>query len=109
MQFRRRLAWRPGRLDAVQPSANIGVREKSGCDHPHPTLQRAADAGGLKLTATGNLSRAVVAEIIEVIEWPNLDKTELFRFNKLINEPDFLPAYFVRMLLQAKAAAEEPR
>jgi hypothetical protein len=33
-------------------------------------LRRAADEDGLKLTATGNLSRAVVAEMIEVSEWP---------------------------------------
>ena len=64
-------------------------------------LQRAADAGGLKLTATGNLSRAVVAEMIDIIEWPNLDKAGMFEFHKVINEPDFLPVYFVRMLLQA--------
>ena len=63
-------------------------------------LQRAVDAGGLKLTATGNLSRAVVAEMIEVIEWPDLDKNELFRFHKVINEPDFLPVHFVRVLLE---------
>ena len=49
---------------------------------------------------TGNLSRAVVAEMIEVVDWPDLDKTELYRFNKVINEPDFLPAHFVRVLLQ---------
>jgi hypothetical protein len=32
-------------------------------------LRHAADTGGLKLTATGNLSRAVVAEMIGVVEW----------------------------------------
>jgi len=55
-------------------------------------LQRAAQAGGLKLTATGNLSRAVVAETIEVVEWPDFDKATLFELNKVINEPDFLPS-----------------
>ena len=63
-------------------------------------LHRAADEGGLKLTATGNLSRAVVAEMVEVIEWPGLDKNELFEFHKVVNEPDFLPVHFVRVLLQ---------
>jgi len=38
--------------------------------------------------------------MIEVVEWPGLDKGELFRFNKIINEPDFLPVHFVRVLLQ---------
>jgi hypothetical protein len=47
-------------------------------------LQYAVDKGGLKLTATGNLSRAVVAEMIEVVEWPNFDKNEAFQFHKVI-------------------------
>ena len=29
-----------------------------------------------------------------------LDKAELFQFHKVINEPDFLPLHFVRVLLQ---------
>ena len=45
-------------------------------------LQRAVDADGLALTATGNLSRKVVAEMIGIIEWPGLDKDELFQLNK---------------------------
>jgi len=64
-------------------------------------LRRAAQAGGLKLTATGNLSRAVVEEMFEIIQAPDYDKTELLRFQKVINEPDFLPLHFVRILAQA--------
>lgn len=63
-------------------------------------LQRAMEVGGLKLTATGNLSRGVVAEMIDLVEWPGLNKGELFQLNKVINEPDFLPIHFVRVLLQ---------
>ena len=64
-------------------------------------LQRAAEGGGLKLTATGNLSRAVVEEMCGIIEWPDYDKDELVRYYKVINEPDFLPLHFVRILAQA--------
>jgi hypothetical protein len=63
-------------------------------------LKRANDPGGLNLTATGNLSRAEVAKMIEVVEWPGLDKDELFALHKVVNEPDFLPIHFVRVLLQ---------
>ena len=60
-------------------------------------LGRAGDpGGGLKLTSTGNLSRAVVTEMVKIIEWPGLDKTELLQFHKVINEPDFFPVHFVR-------------
>ena len=64
-------------------------------------LRRAADTGGLKLTATGNLSRAVVEEMFVIIQAPDYDKAELLRFQKVINEPDFLPLHFIRILLQA--------
>jgi hypothetical protein len=64
-------------------------------------LRRAVEADGLKLTATGNLSRAVVDQMCGIIEWPDYDKDELFRLHKIINEPDFLPLHFVRVLTQA--------
>lgn len=64
-------------------------------------LERAGDQGGMKLTATGNLARSVVAEMIQVIEWPDFDKAAMFELNKVINEPDFFPLHFVRSLLQA--------
>jgi hypothetical protein len=64
-------------------------------------LRRAAETGGLKLTATDNLSRAVVLEMCGIMEWPGYDKDELFRYNKVINEPDFFPQHFVHILTQA--------
>jgi hypothetical protein len=63
-------------------------------------LRRAAETSRLKLTATGNLSRAVVEEMFGIIQAPDYDKNELLRFQKVINEPDFLPLHFVRMLTQ---------
>jgi hypothetical protein len=64
-------------------------------------LRRAAETGGLKLTATGNLSRDVVEEMCRITEWPDYEKDELFRYHKVINEPDFLPLHFIRILTQA--------
>jgi hypothetical protein len=64
-------------------------------------LRRAAETGGLKLTAIGNLSRAVVEEMWRAIKCPGYDKDELFRYQKVVNEPDFLPLHFIRILTQA--------
>jgi hypothetical protein len=64
-------------------------------------LKRAAEAGGLKLTATGNLSCAVVEEMFGIIQAPDYDKAELLSVQKVINEPAFLPLHFVRILAQA--------
>jgi hypothetical protein len=64
-------------------------------------LLHSASVGlGLKLTTTGNLSRSVVAEMCDLFNWPGFDKTEAFRLHKVINEPDFLPLYFVRHLVE---------
>ena len=65
-------------------------------------LLRAAAAGpGLKLTAAGNLSRGVVAEMCERFDWPGFDKEAAFQLNKVINESDFLPLHFVRYIATA--------
>jgi hypothetical protein len=65
-------------------------------------LLRAAAAGsGLKTTATGNLSRNVVAEMYDRFTWPGFDRTNDFPFDKAINEPDFLPLFFLRHVAQA--------
>jgi hypothetical protein len=89
---------------AIRLEANLSHTEISGSSVTANTLlllRRAAEAGGLKLTATGNLSRAVVDEMFEIIQTPDYDKAELLRFEKVINEPDFLPLHFVRILTQA--------
>jgi hypothetical protein len=67
---------------------------------------RAAAAGpGLKLTATGNLSRAIVGEMWDRTEWPGFDKELHRRYSKVINEPEFFPLFFLRhVLVEAKLA-----
>jgi hypothetical protein len=64
-------------------------------------LQQSIERRGLPLTATGNLSRAVVTEMRELIEWPGYDQADAFRPHKVINEPDFLPLHIVRLLAEA--------
>jgi hypothetical protein len=64
-------------------------------------LHAAATGPGLQTTAAGNLSRGVVAEMRDLFTWPDFDKAKAFRFQKVINEADFLPLFFVRNLVQA--------
>lgn len=63
-------------------------------------LRAAADGPGLKLTAGGNLARSVVTEMADAFEWPDFDKELYFRFHKVINEPDFLPLFFIRNMAE---------
>jgi hypothetical protein len=87
------------RIDPSLPIADLSGSAIVGT--ARTLLQHAIDAGGLKLTEKGNLSRSVVAEMRQAIEWPGYEKAELFQINKVINEPDFLPLYFIRVLMKA--------
>src|SRR5271169_2292826 len=72
-------------------------------------LRQTIERDGFSLTATGNLSRAAVAEMCKLIEWPDYDQADAFRFNKVINEPDFLPLHVVRQLAQAATLVRAQR
>ena len=41
--------------------------------------------------------------------WPDYDQADAFRFNKVINEPDFLPLHVVRQLVQAASLVRAQR
>ena len=94
----------PSIQSAIQIANDLSVGEIAGSPVARNTLillGQAIERVGLPLTATGNLSRATVAEVCKLIEWPDYDQADAFRFNKVINEPDFLPLYVVRQLAQA--------
>lgn len=64
-------------------------------------LQQCDSQDGLKLTQKGNLSRIVVAEFIDVLDWPDFGLDSTRALNKVINESDVWPLHFVRELAQA--------
>jgi hypothetical protein len=89
---------------AIRIANDLGADQIAGSPVARNTLillRQTLERGGLPLTATGNLSRAVVAEMCKLVEWPDYDQADAFRFNKVINEPDFLPLHIVRTLAQA--------
>lgn len=89
---------------AIQIANDLSADEIAGSAVARNTLillRYTLEHGSLPLTATGNMTRAVVAEMCKVIEWPHYDQAEAFRLNKVINEPDFLPLHIVRMLAEA--------
>ena len=89
---------------AIRIANDVSVGETAASPVARNTLillRQAIECGGLPLTATGNLSRAAVAEMCKLIEWPDYDQADAFRLNKVINEPEFLPLHVVRQLAQA--------
>ena len=96
---------------AIRIANDLSCDETAGSPIARNTLilLRAAIAhGGLPLTATGNLTRAVVAKMCRLMAWPDYDQADAFRFNKVINEPDFLPLHVVRQLVQAARLRDSP-
>jgi hypothetical protein len=97
---------------AIRIANDLSVGETAASPLARNTLillRQAIERVGLPLTATGNLSKAVVAEMCKLIEWPNYDQADTFRFNKVINEPDFLPLHVVRQLAQAATLVRAQR
>src|SRR5262245_13973219 len=97
---------------AIRIASDLSVGEIAGSPVARNTLillRQAIERGGLPLTATGNLSRAVVAEMCKLFEWPDYDQANAFRLNKVINEPDFLPLHVVRQLAQAATLVSAQR
>ena len=67
---------------AIQIANDLSVDEIAGSAVARNTLillKHAIERVGLPLTATGNLSRATVAEMCKLIEWPNYDQANAFR------------------------------
>ena len=97
---------------AIRIANDLSADEIAGSPVARNTLillRQAIERGGLPLTATGNLSRAVVVEMRGLIEWPHYDKSDAFLLNKVINEPDFLPLHVVRILAQAATLVRAQR
>ena len=97
---------------AIRIANDLSADEIAGSPVARNTLlllAQAIERNGLTLTATGNLSRAVVAEMCKLIEWPDYDQANAFRLCKVINEPDFLPLHVVRTLAQAATLVRAQR
>ncbi len=51
----------------------------------------------------------LVLSTAKLIDWPDYDQADAFRFSKVINEPDFMPLHIVRLLCEAAGLVEIKR
>jgi hypothetical protein len=51
----------------------------------------------------------VVGELIDLFDWPEFDRAEAFHFHKVVNEPDFLPLFFVRHVVETAKLVRKTR
>jgi hypothetical protein len=67
---------------AIRIANDLSADEVAGSPVARNTLillRQATERHGLPLTATGNLSRAVVAEMCKLIQWPDYDQADAFQ------------------------------
>ena len=83
-------------LSPVVRNASILLREAIGNDE-------------LKLTATGNLSRAAVAAMKAAMTWPGHDPAETRGHSKVLNEPDVRELHFLRTLAETAGLVKQDR
>jgi hypothetical protein len=97
---------------AIRIANDLSADELAGSPIARNTLilvRQATERVGLPVTATGNLSRAVVAQMCKLVEWPDFDQAAVFQFHNVINEPDFFPLHIVRTLAQAATLVRAQR
>jgi len=97
---------------AIRIAIGLDADETARSALAHNTLillRQVIERGGLPPTATGNLSRHAVTDMRKLIEWPDYDQGEAFQFNKVINEPNFLPLHVIRLLAQAAMLVRQQR
>jgi hypothetical protein len=63
-------------------------------------LAKAMVSPGIKLTATGNLNRKFVDEMIDILNWEMYTRDKLYRICKVVNEIDFFPLHYLHILLK---------
>ena len=63
------------------------------------TLNYAREHGSIPLTKTNAFKRVFVHWAVEHFAWPDHDAEDMFRYNKVVNEHDFLPLELLHYLL----------
>jgi hypothetical protein len=84
-------------------SADLDLEELAASPvlvHARLVLRNLAESHGVKLTATGNLNRKFVGQMLDAFRWPGLSSEEVYAVNKVVNETDFMPLHFLRLILQ---------
>jgi len=104
----------PAALDALLRVRRLGdppTHVAADCDvaalaaspviaHARLVLRRLHDDGGAKLTATGNLNRTFVAEMMDAFRWPGTAAADIRAVSKVVNETDYMPLHFLRLILR---------
>lgn len=95
----------PCRVSDALPAAEIAATAVV----PNARVLMAELDGGARLTARGNLSRALVKVVMDRTRWPDIDANDYRRVSKVINEDDFAPALYLHAILKLAGLARVER
>ncbi len=88
---------------AIRFRQDIPLAELSGArlfTNARMFLSATENLGGVAATQTGNLQRAVVAEMVRILEWPNAYMEEIRSCFKVANELDAWPLHVIRIICE---------
>lgn len=88
----------------VMLNESLGMAELAGspmCINAMKVLTHIRDNDGIPLTKSGAFYRKFVTWAAEDFCWPEFEAKELYRFNKVLNELDFMPLAIMHELLIA--------
>jgi len=87
----------------IKLNTDIGLADLAGSrflNNARLLLAALRDAGGVTLTAKGNLTRKFVGMMIDSMELEDGYKEELLRYNKVVNEHDFNVLHKLRLVCE---------
>jgi hypothetical protein len=81
---------------------SLSLSDLSGClvlNHVRLVMGHMAAKTGVKLTTTGNFNRKFVEQMVRDFRWPGFEPEVVWRFNRVLNEPDYVPVNFLHALI----------
>ena len=86
----------------IRLNESLSLSDLSGClvlNHARLVMEHMAANKGVKLTTTGNFNRKFVEQMVRDFRWPGFEPDVIWRYNKVLNEPDYVPLYFLHALI----------
>jgi hypothetical protein len=86
----------------IRLNKSLSLNDMSGSlvlNHARLVMGHMAANKGVKLTATGNFNRKFVEQMVREFRWPGFEPEVVWQFNKVLNEPDFVPVNFLHALI----------
>ncbi|MCH7777638.1 MAG: hypothetical protein IH878_14040 [Gemmatimonadetes bacterium] len=86
----------------IRLNQSLSLNDLSGClvlNHARLVMGHMAANTGVKLTTTGNFNRKFVEQMVRDFRWPGFEPEVVWRFNRVLNEPDYVPVNFLHALI----------